>query len=132
MSASPNRFLNLASAVTAIAATLLSGTPAVAEDTELFVGEAVSTPAARPNIMFILDTSGSMTANVRTQVPYDPNADFGDDYDNDRIYWKRSNQALPPCDSDSADRDWNDDGVRDCDRSTANQWIGPATSRATR
>jgi type IV pilus assembly protein PilY1 len=124
MSASPNRFLNLASAVTAIAATLLSGAPAVAEDTELFVGEAVSTPAARPNIMFILDTSGSMTANVRTQVPYDPNADFGDDYDNDRIYWKRSNQALPPCNSDSADRDWNDDGVRDCDRSTANQWIG--------
>ena len=66
--------------------------------------------------MFILDTSGSMSANVRTQVPYDPDADFGDDYDNDRIYWKRKSQALPPCNSDSADRDWNDDGKYDCDR----------------
>ena len=59
-----------------------------------------------------------------TQVPYDPDADFGDDYDNDRIYWKRKSQALPPCNSDSADRDWNDDGNRDCDRSTADQWVG--------
>jgi type IV pilus assembly protein PilY1 len=124
MSAIPMRFLNLVSAAAAVAATLLAATPVVAEDTELFVGEAVTAPTARPNIMFILDTSGSMSANVLTQVPYDPDADFGDDYDNDRIYWKRKSQALPPCNSDSADRDWNDDGNRDCDRSTANQWVG--------
>ena len=34
--------------------------PAVADDTELFVGDAVAAPAGRPNIMFILDTSGSL------------------------------------------------------------------------
>ena len=44
MSAIPMRFLNLASAVVAAAATLMAASPVVAEDTELFVGEAVTHP----------------------------------------------------------------------------------------
>ena len=111
-------------AVIATATTaLLPCAPATADDTELFVGEAVTAPAGRPNILFILDTSGSMDADVVTQVPYDPNGDFGNAYDNNRIYYKRGSQSLPPCNADDADRDWNDDGTRDCDRSTYRQWI---------
>jgi type IV pilus assembly protein PilY1 len=51
---------------------VLSGAPALAEDVELFVGSAFSSNQARPNILFILDDSGSMASTVYTQTAYDP------------------------------------------------------------
>jgi type IV pilus assembly protein PilY1 len=50
---------------------LAAGVPAQADDTELFV--ATSTGAGiRPNVLFIIDNSGSMGTDVVTQGPYDP------------------------------------------------------------
>jgi len=47
---------------------------AFADDTEIFVGQ--TTTAASPNIMFIMDTSGSMGTNVVTTAPFDPASDY--------------------------------------------------------
>jgi hypothetical protein len=49
---------------------LASGMPAVADDTELFIGNNLSS-AAQPNILLVLDNSGSMGTLVRTQETYD-------------------------------------------------------------
>ena len=62
----------LATLTAAAAVVLLANTPAIADDTELFVGAAVAAPPSRPNILFVLDTSGSMDTNVTTQVSFDP------------------------------------------------------------
>ena len=83
-------------------ATLLAAAaprPALADDTELFVGDAVAAPAARPNIMFILDTSGSMSANVTTQIPFDPAATYSGSCRSDRIYWSSGGRP-PSCSTD--------------------------------
>lgn len=85
---------SLATLATAAAAALLTGAPAGADDTELFVGEAVAAAPARPNILFVMDTSGSMDANVRSQVPYDPAVTFSGSCRTDRIYWSRT--GTPP------------------------------------
>ena len=50
---------------------VLCGSPAIADDTELLL--VVPDPAnpPKPNVMFILDTSGSMTTVEITATPYD-------------------------------------------------------------
>ncbi len=88
----------LALAATA-AATIVTSRPAAADDTELFVGEAVAAAPSRPNILFIMDTSGSMDANVSSQVPYDASTVFAGSCRSDRIYW--SDDGRPPsCSTD--------------------------------
>jgi len=80
---------------------LIGGGTALADDTELFIaGEDNSTvnPDARPNIMFVIDTSGSMTSNVVTQAPWDPNITFNGCYRSDHIYWSTTPQQ-PGCGS---------------------------------
>lgn len=70
--------------------------PAQADDTELLVSPAVS---ARPNVLFIIDTSGSMGAEVLTQAPWDPAATYTGCFDSDALYFATS--AIPPdCSSD--------------------------------
>ena len=46
---------------------------ALADDSEIFTGSSSS--GALPNILFILDTSGSMASSVTTQASYDPTKD---------------------------------------------------------
>src|SRR5690606_14771879 len=76
---------------------LTAGMPVIADDTELML----STPntGGKPNILFILDTSGSMDDVVTTQEPYDPAVTYGDgvdDCDSDSIYWTDVDNA-PDC-----------------------------------
>ncbi len=80
---------------------LMVGTSAHADDTELFVAafDPVVT-GAQPNIMFIMDTSGSMTNKVITQVAWNPNEDFDGCYETGAIYWTTSG-ATPDCSSDN-------------------------------
>lgn len=88
----------------AMGCTVLAASLARADDTELFVGEAVAAPPARPNILFILDTSGSMDTNVRSQPPYDPATVYAGACAAGRIYWARPNNrgvtTPPACNSD--------------------------------
>ncbi|MDH3481525.1 MAG: hypothetical protein OEM50_07380, partial [Gammaproteobacteria bacterium] len=68
--------------------TILAGVPAVADDTELLVVDPSTTSATPPNIMFILDTSGSMGDPVSTTEPYDSNRDYsGGSCDSSKFYW---------------------------------------------
>ena len=74
--------------------------PAAADDAELFL--AAKDPlltGAQPNILFIMDTSGSMTSNsVITQEDWDPAVTFNGCFRNDAIYWSTTN-VYPDCDS---------------------------------
>lgn len=79
------------------ATTLLAGAGASADDTELFVGAAVAAPPTRPNIMFVLDTSGSMAEQEWTQEDYNAKSSYDGECSNSRIYWlKDSSVAAPP------------------------------------
>lgn len=66
----------------------LTVAPALADDTELFTGVEGLNPDIRPNVLFILDTSGSMGEIVDTQGPYDPTIQYDGDCSRDRVYWR--------------------------------------------
>ena len=61
---------------TSLLLTILAGVPAVADDTELLIVAPGNNAATPPNIMFILDTSGSMGDPVSTTKPYDSNRNY--------------------------------------------------------
>ncbi|MFL2545859.1 MAG: pilus assembly protein [Candidatus Rariloculaceae bacterium] len=80
---------------------LVSSHSVLADDTELFIsnaGQFLNT--AQPNILFILDTSGSMDAKVTTQATYDPNVDHIGTCQTDRVYWRTGTGDPPGCGSD--------------------------------
>ncbi len=76
---------------------LLTAVAAVkAEDIELFVGHT-RTPAARPNILLLLDDSGSMDSVVEAPSGYDPATSYPSvGCLADRVYWS-SNGSPPEC-----------------------------------
>ena len=77
---------------------LVSGLPAaMADDTELFIGDTTQFPQNQPNILFILDTSGSMNTNVTTQTVWDPMVSFPGSCDPTRVYWRRGTGNPPGC-----------------------------------
>ena len=55
---------------------LASGAPALADDTELLLVAPPDPTALKPNVMFILDTSGSMGDVQTTGQPYNENTDY--------------------------------------------------------
>ncbi len=86
--------------IVGIALTLGSMPSAFADDTELFFTEYVAEETeANPNILFVIDTSGSMSENVLTQEAWDPDRIWSGPYDSNRIYW--SEWGGPPSSSSS-------------------------------
>ncbi|MDH3751742.1 MAG: hypothetical protein OEU40_14190, partial [Gammaproteobacteria bacterium] len=79
---------------------LLTGIPAVADDTELLLINPDPTQNPKPNVMFILDTSGSMTTTQDTNAPFDitdPTLNFDTgDCDPSKYYWTDVD-VLPDC-----------------------------------
>ena len=74
--------------------TALAGTPfAYADDTEIFNSAPVSTGA--PNILFILDTSGSMGSTVIKPDPYDPTQTYTGSCNSSLIYYSAT--GTPGC-----------------------------------
>lgn len=65
---------------------LLTGNPALADDTELLLINPDPTQNPTPNVMFILDTSGSMTTTEVTNEPYDSSAAYLGTCDPSAIY----------------------------------------------
>jgi type IV pilus assembly protein PilY1 len=90
--------------------TLTAGLPAVADDTELFVSTSAGA-GIRPNILFIIDNSGSMDTEVITQDTYDPSVTFTGSCAQDRVYYRTGTGAAPNC---STDR-WFDLAALKCD-----------------
>ncbi|MGH8243710.1 MAG: pilus assembly protein [Steroidobacteraceae bacterium] len=78
------------------------GAAAGADETEIFVGTGNTDSQQRPNILFIMDTSGSMSSDVETQVPYDPDTDFSGSCADNVIYYEvGSNTSDPPSCTDA-------------------------------
>lgn len=70
--------------------TIAVGAPAFADDTEILIVDPAASAATPPNILFILDTSGSMGDAVKTTEPYDSTVDYnrtGATCDGDKLYW---------------------------------------------
>jgi hypothetical protein len=81
---------------------LVTGSAAFADDTELFFVDP-SLIENQPNVLFILDNSGSMDDRVESQAPYDSRTTYMDaGCGSGRVYWVtvgRSTPALPACSS---------------------------------
>ncbi len=63
--------------------------PAVAEDIEIYTTSGSTNSNAQANVLFVLDTSGSMDTQVITREPYNPTADYSGGnacYDNSQVY----------------------------------------------
>ncbi|MCW9004262.1 MAG: PilC/PilY family type IV pilus protein, partial [Gammaproteobacteria bacterium] len=58
--------------ITALSLTMVVSTPVVAEDIEIYLQNNVGTSKINPNIMFVLDTSGSMGKALMLNETYDP------------------------------------------------------------
>ncbi len=82
-------------AIAAMLITLMIGSPVWADDVELLL----STPGgtnSKPNILFILDSSGSMTTVEKSQEPYDGSTTYTGPCDLSMYYWGTST-AIPNC-----------------------------------
>ncbi len=63
--------------------------PAVAEDIEIYTSSSSTSSSSQANVLFVLDTSGSMDTLVSTRAPYNPATDYSGGnacYDNNRVY----------------------------------------------
>ncbi|TDJ44001.1 MAG: hypothetical protein E2O52_09320 [Gammaproteobacteria bacterium] len=76
----------------------LSG-PAWADDTELFIStEEQDFRCEAPNVVFLIDTSGSMSADVVTQKSFDPDIEYSGCFQSDSIYYGSTGNS-PECKS---------------------------------
>ena len=67
---------------------LLTGLPAIADDTELLLVNPSPGSQPQANVMFILDTSGSMTTELETIAPYDSTTIYPSvGCSPDAVYW---------------------------------------------
>ena len=76
---------------------MLVGVPAIADDTELLLINPDPTQNPKPNVLFILDTSGSMTTTQTTTEPYDGNTIYAGACDSNHVYWTDVD-VQPVCD----------------------------------
>ena len=78
-----------------------AGPMAYADDTDLFIANAdPQVTGALPNILFVIDTSGSMTSKVFTQSAWDTNLTFSGCYRSDAIYFSVTG-VQPGCGSNN-------------------------------
>ena len=69
----------------------------MADDTELLLVDP-NNVQPKPNIMFIIDSSGSMTTKELTQRPYDATVTYSGECATDMLYWTEVD-AVPSCDT---------------------------------
>src|SRR6185295_7489127 len=91
-------------AAIAVTLTLWSGGMPLADDTEIFESTPVDAAAARPNILLIIYTSGSMVDNtVKQAMDYDPLTPYKNNgCTATDIYWAQG--ATPTCNSNHVAR----------------------------
>ena len=80
-----------------LAALLIHAPLALADDTEVYV--TTSTEGTQPNILFIVDTSGSMNTTVTIPAVYDPATTYSGSCSSSRIYWT-TGSTPPSCSTD--------------------------------
>lgn len=75
--------------------------PSCADDIEIYTGINNLNATVNPNVLFIIDTSGSM--GIRELIvsdPYNPNTNYSGSCSSSRIYWS-TNGKPPPCSSNN-------------------------------
>ncbi len=87
---------NFKSLIAAAMCSALFALPVVADDTELLLVNPDQASLPKPNVLFILDTSGSMGSEEETVAPYDATQSYSGDCDSNRIYWTDTGN-LPDC-----------------------------------
>jgi len=78
----------------------LVGFPLLADDTEVYIGDLAFSSNIRPNVLFIIDTSGSMDTDViLTTGTYDPTVTYVGSCNPSYVYWAAStaNGVAPSC-----------------------------------
>src|SRR5947208_12753955 len=81
------------SLIAAALAVIVCGPSALADDSEIFTGGSSS--GAQPNILFILDTSGSMASTVTTQTPFNPATTYAGACSSTLVYFQASGGSAP-------------------------------------
>jgi len=82
----------------------MTALPLLADDTEVYLGDLAFSTNIRPNVLFIIDTSGSMSTNVTmTTGTYDPATTYSGSCDPAYVYWasSTSNGTAPSCSTNS-------------------------------
>ena len=60
--------------------------PVMAEDIEIYKTSGATTPTTQANVLFVLDTSGSMGSSVWTRPAYDPNTTYPNCFNSNYVY----------------------------------------------
>jgi len=77
--------------------TLVCSAPALADDTELLLVDP-NNQVPKPNILMIIDSSGSMTTEETTKLPFNTTNVYPGTCDSDVLYWTELD-AVPGCDA---------------------------------
>ena len=85
-------------AIAGLLITIIAGSPVWADDVELLISTPESSIAAKPNILFIIDSSGSMTTVESSQEPFDSSKPYSGPCNSNMYYWT-TNSTIPTCGS---------------------------------
>ncbi len=75
-----------------------AGTPAIAEDIEIYTTANLGATVIQPNVMFVVDSSGSMGATLSVPTNYDYTQAYAGCYDASKLYFT-SGGSIPTCSS---------------------------------
>jgi hypothetical protein len=77
---------------------LTVGSPVYADDTEIFGTGGTVGAGLKPNILFIVDTSGSMATQTLTHAtPYDPAITYAGTCNANNVFWRNGLGTPPLC-----------------------------------
>lgn len=105
--------------VAGAALAVLSGLPAVADDTDLLLLKPNIANNVTPNVMLIIDSSGSMRTEEETREVYDSDEVYPDGdvpCSSDHLYWTEYRGVTPSCEDANTQRIRKDAFV--CDHAT--------------
>ena len=69
----------------------------LADYTELFVADTRRFPESRPNVLLIVDTSGSLSETIDAHTGYDAAVRYAGRCNRARVYWRIGIGAPPQC-----------------------------------
>ena len=98
--------------ITGVALAAYTGAPAIAEDIEIYTKASLGSTFIQPNVMFIMDSSGSMNDTLTVPTPYDYTVTYTGCYDGTKLYYTASG-AMPDC----ASKDYFEKTSNRCDAS---------------
>jgi type IV pilus assembly protein PilY1 len=98
-------FKRIGGALLGLSLGICCSVPALADDTEIYVNSTTPSPEVRPNILFIVDTSGSMkeadSFEPRDLYKSDTTYTVTGKCSAGRIFFRRGGEAIPNCNSDN-------------------------------